>query len=129
MTTAKLRMQTQTRGRIVHDTHNLRSAPRAVGRRRNAPHGHTQGGRNMKPSTRAALDRYRDGHIEPGGFCRAVLENNLLQAVSFADPENLHDIPEIVEYVWNELPASSWGSPERVTAWLAQRPATTGAAP
>lgn len=72
----------------------------------------------MKDITRAALDRYAKDGIETGSFLRAVLENDLFQAVHRADSDNLRDIQQITEYVNWELPAGCWGSKEKVQAWL-----------
>lgn len=67
---------------------------------------------------RESLQRYIERGIMPGGFLTAVLENNLLQAITRADNENLKLLPNIVSYCWNEIPSTCWGSPERVDKWL-----------
>jgi hypothetical protein len=69
-----------------------------------------------------SFDRYVQQHrIPTGGFLQACLENNLTEAVGRADFININLLPDIVRYMYNELPADSWGSPERVQAWLARR--------
>lgn len=65
-----------------------------------------------------SLDRYANQRVPTGGFLRAVLENDLKESCARADDHNQRLIWEIVEYCWNELPATCWGSPERVAAWL-----------
>lgn len=75
----------------------------------------------MKQNIVEALNRYVEHHIETGGFLRAVLENDLMQAFGRADLENRRDMFEICSYVYNELPFNCHGSPEKVQAWLAQR--------
>lgn len=65
-----------------------------------------------------AMDRYVNDHIPPGGFLTAVLSNDLKMAVAQADVFNRKMIPEIVEYCYNEIPSSCWGSPEAVEAWI-----------
>lgn len=55
---------------------------------------------------------------EPGGFTRAVLENNLIEAVGAADPYSLHALHDICKVLYNELPSSIWGSPEKVRAHI-----------
>ena len=72
----------------------------------------------MKQTTKDALDRYVQDHIPTGGFLRAVLANDLMQALGRADCENRRDIYEICSYIYNEIPSSCHGSYEKVDAWL-----------
>lgn len=65
-----------------------------------------------------SLERYVEHKIPTGGFLEAVLSNNLVEAVGRADSENIQRLPEIVRYVYNKLPSSCWGSPEKVKEWL-----------
>ena len=44
--------------------------------------------------TKAALDRYVNDRLLPGGFLTAVLSNDLFGAVGSADSENLAALPE-----------------------------------
>ena len=64
------------------------------------------------------LKRYVEHRIPTGGFLRAVLENDLKEAVARADDENQHVIPIYVCWLYNEAPSTCWGSPEAVKAWL-----------
>lgn len=74
--------------------------------------------KRIRPDIREALDRWGTGENPyPGGFVRAVLENDLHMAVARADSDNIQVIPEIMTYVVNKLPSASWGSPERVQQW------------
>lgn len=77
-----------------------------------------------------ALQRYAFQGVETGGFLRAVLENGLKGAADRADAENMPLLGDYVGYCWNNIPARSWGSPEAVKNWLAERAAertpTTG---
>jgi hypothetical protein len=66
------------------------------------------------------IDRYVEHHIEPGGFLRAVLENNLKEALGRADMENRYALFDIVSYIYNECPFQCWGSPEKVGLWLGE---------
>jgi hypothetical protein len=54
---------------------------------------------------------------EPGSFVRAVLENNLMDALGQADRENRFSIFEICSYVYNEIPLGAHGSAEKVKQW------------
>jgi len=67
------------------------------------------------------LKRYVEEHIPPGGFLRAVLENDLKEACARADDENLRVIPIYVAWLYKEAPNVCWGSKEKVHAWSAVR--------
>jgi hypothetical protein len=74
---------------------------------------------NLIPEyTMNALNLYVEHGIVPGSFLCAVLENNLVRAVGRADRENLAALPDIVKYIYNELPSTCWGSPARVNEYL-----------
>ena len=49
-----------------------------------------------------------------GHFITAVLENNLFNAVSYADNFNLSALKEIVMFCFWEIPGNVWGSTEVV---------------
>jgi hypothetical protein len=71
--------------------------------------------------TKAALDRYVEHKILPGGFLMAVLSNDLFGAVGRADSQNLAALPDIVKYVYNEMPGDSWGSEGQIYKWVEDR--------
>lgn len=68
----------------------------------------------VNPRTIKTLNNWAQHGIPPGGFCRAVLSNDLAAAVQKADPDNAVSLSAIVRYVVNELPRRCWGSPERL---------------
>lgn len=72
----------------------------------------------MRDDIKESLDLYGEAGRETGGFLRAVLENDLLAAVSKADDDNQRDLKEIVLYVFNKLPEKCWGSFDAVNDWL-----------
>ena len=72
----------------------------------------------MKPETKDGLLRYAKEGIPTGGFLRAVLENDLMEAFARADRQNTDDMEEIVSFVYNDLPSACHGSPEIVKKWL-----------
>jgi len=61
---------------------------------------------------------YVEHRIKPGSFLMAVLENNFVEAIGFADNNNLRCLPQWAELLRWELPGNCWGSPEKVQAWL-----------
>lgn len=75
----------------------------------------------MKESTLGGLVRYRDEHCPTGSFIRAVLENNLMEALGRADEENLRDIMEICRFLYWNMPSVCYGSPKKVEMWLQTR--------
>jgi hypothetical protein len=65
-----------------------------------------------------SLKRYADHGVPTGDFLRAVLENDLKEAVGRADHINGPALAHIVSYCYNEIPSTSWGSPAKVEAWI-----------
>lgn len=74
----------------------------------------------IRPDIKSALDRYARTGMPLGNFLTAVVENNLMEALGRADSYNRATIHQICSYVYNEMPHTCHGSPERVAAWLAQ---------
>ena len=64
------------------------------------------------------MQRYLEHGIPPGGFLTAVLENDLFAAVSRADQQNLASLKDWVVFIYNEVPNSAHGSPEKVDKWV-----------
>lgn len=71
---------------------------------------------------RESLQRYREDHVETGGFLRSVLENDLEMAFARADADNRQQMFDIVCMVVNTVPQSMRGDRDRVSAHLASRP-------
>ena len=72
---------------------------------------------NIKES----LQRYVEHRIPLSGFLTAVLENNLMEAMGRADIVNRVALYNICMYVYNNLPSSVWGNPEKVKNHLKNR--------
>ena len=68
-----------------------------------------------------SLERYRDNGVPSGDFLQAVLENNLCNSMGRADADNLLALPDIVAWVYNRMPASAWGSPEKYRKWIERK--------
>lgn len=78
-------------------------------------------GRPVPSHLLEGLRKYADDRIPTGGFLRAVLENNLKEAVQAADIHSQLALCAVVSYCYNHIPADSWGSPEKVNEWLRGR--------
>jgi hypothetical protein len=65
-----------------------------------------------------SLIRYIENGEHLGGFLTAILCNDLFKAVSRADEQNLSLLPLYVRYIYNELPIASYGTLEKVKAWM-----------
>lgn len=76
-------------------------------------------GEEVRPDILEALTAYGREGIPTGDLLRAVLSNDLFDAMGRADAENRRGLFAITRFVYNSLPGSSWGSPAKVDAWLA----------
>ena len=67
---------------------------------------------------RQSLDAYVQERCPLGGFLRAVIENNFMEAVGRADSRNVEQLVDIASYVYDDMPSTCHGSPARYAAWL-----------
>ncbi len=72
----------------------------------------------IKPSILEGIASYVARGIPPGGFLRAVLENDLMEAAARADDENLAALGQIARYVYFNVPERMYGNREKVAAWI-----------
>lgn len=72
----------------------------------------------VPPNVYEAVKRYVEQGIEPGGFVRACLENNLQMAVTRADDKNKEYLQSICWMLTSAVPSVSVGSESKVRAWL-----------
>ena len=73
---------------------------------------------NIPALTMGAINRYVNEGLPPGSFVTAVLCNDLFNAIGTADEDNIVALPEIVRYVYNELPGGAWGNLNKMNAWM-----------
>jgi hypothetical protein len=71
----------------------------------------------IPPHMMEALQRYIEKHEEVGDFLRAVISNDLCDACSRADDENIAQLPAFVGYLYNKAPQGCWGSKEAYRNW------------
>jgi len=71
----------------------------------------------LPPSLRAGTKRYIEQGILPGGFLRAVIQNNLLESFIQADGANILLMKDIVSFWYNKAPNACWGSKEKMKKW------------
>lgn len=67
---------------------------------------------------RDGLRFYLTDGVEPGGFCSAVLCNNLKEAAGRADHINGPCLQKIGIFMINGMPNFAQGSPDKFTAWI-----------
>lgn len=72
----------------------------------------------IRPEIRRALDRWAESAHPIGHFLTAVVSNDLMNAVAYADDQNLIALPAILTYLYNEFPSGCWGSPKKVEGWI-----------
>jgi len=56
-----------------------------------------------------------------GGFLTALLENDFMRAAGQADDMNIYALKAYAMVFFNDIPASCYGSPEKVDAWMKHR--------
>lgn len=72
----------------------------------------------IRSDIKAALELYAFDGYPLGDFLTAVVENDLFEAIGRADSYNRATIWQICSFIWNELPSTCWGNPEKVKAHL-----------
>jgi hypothetical protein len=73
---------------------------------------------NLPDHLQGGISRYLREGIAPGHFLTAVITNNLVEAVSRADPTSLRALPDIVKFFYNYTPSGCWGTQEKMVAWM-----------
>lgn len=78
-------------------------------------------GIRLPDEIKASIDRYVQHGIPTGGFLQACIENDLREAVGRADFHNMHVLPAIVGYLYNECPMNCWGRKGIFKEWIQRR--------
>ncbi len=73
---------------------------------------------DIPPLVLRGLTNYVNYGVPVGEFLTAVLENNLANAVAYADVNSLVALKTILMVLHNEAPLKCWRHPDRVAAWL-----------
>lgn len=68
-----------------------------------------------------SLDAFASNGRPTGGFLEACIDNNLLEACKRADADNLHRIPAIVAYLYNQCDLRCWGHSGAFEAWIIRK--------
>jgi hypothetical protein len=76
--------------------------------------------------TLAGLADYVANRTPKGSFLTAVLSNDLKSAVWHADIKNTESLVDIVKFIYNNIPANSWGSDAAVQNWIKQGGSKSG---
>ena len=72
----------------------------------------------VKNSTASGLAWYITAGDEPGGFLKAVLSNDLMNAFGRADTGNSFSMQNIVSFLYNVAPIGCHGSEEKMIRWI-----------
>jgi hypothetical protein len=81
-------------------------------------------GFRIGPSILDELRKYVENHSPVGSFLTAVICNNLIDAIGYADEGNRENLPAILGYLYNEAPSECWGSRQKMGKWLRRKEAS-----
>lgn len=65
-----------------------------------------------------SIKLYVSKGIEPGHFLSAVMCNDFVKAIMYADDTNIQNLPAFGAYLYNEVPSNAWGSYENFEFWV-----------
>lgn len=86
-------------------------------------------GRQLVPfHLQEGLERYVLQGVPVGQFLTAVLDNDLREAVSRADPDSMAGLKTLMQFLYGFTPAGCWGSARNRKAWQAGGGVAGGAA-
>lgn len=73
---------------------------------------------NIPATTLDGITLYITRGIAPGHFLTAVIENDLLGAISRADTANLEALSRIVSFFYDQAPHNCWRSRDNMNKWI-----------
>lgn len=71
-------------------------------------------------SCRHSMKLYIEARIPVGHYLTAILTNDLRGAFNRGDEASIKDMPALMKFLYNDVPAICQGSKERVEKWLAK---------
>ena len=74
---------------------------------------------DIPADTLAAIRRYVEYRDYPGSFLTYVLRGDLINTFRVGKADDLAALPAILGYLHWEVPATCYGSPEKVSDWVA----------
>lgn len=74
----------------------------------------------IPPQNHEGIARYLVYGIRPGSFLEAFFCNDLRTAAARADFGNRLNMANVVQWMEENAPRESWGSPEAFKAWMAK---------
>lgn len=77
-------------------------------------------GQTLPETLKEGLIAYAEHKCPTGSFLKAVLSNDLFEAIGRADFISRDHLPVIADFIRNQLPRECWGSKEIVEKWLEQ---------
>lgn len=75
-------------------------------------------GQSIPKYMHQGIVNYVNHKVIPGDFLLSVLQNDLKNAVGYADDENIHLLPVYVAFFYFNIPSVAWGSKEAVEKWI-----------
>jgi hypothetical protein len=82
---------------------------------------HTEDAMDIPSDTLLQISAYQLERAVPGAFIYAVMCNDLVGAIDYADDRQRECLSDIVRHVYSRLPIGCRGSKEAAQAWLAGR--------
>ena len=70
----------------------------------------TTTGKGLPDSLKNVIEDYIEFGHNPGSFVMAVMENNLISSIKHMDPLADYTLEDVVEYVYENVPAECFGS-------------------
>jgi hypothetical protein len=72
----------------------------------------------LESATEAAIIRYVNSHVRPGGFLSALVSNDLVETFRAADDNNGRLVREIVGWFYNYPTSQCWHGSREHAHWL-----------